>query len=79
MTWRLMPLLLAVITQSQEETNMSKAKFIKSIAERAMKARGENRPSPRVQRQLAKKEEVSRAANQTRINRAGSAATAPAN
>lgn len=76
-----MPLLLAVITQSQEETKVAKArvvKGIKSITERAMEAMGENRPSPRVQRQLAKKEEASRTANQTRINRAGSAAIAPA-
>ena len=57
---------------------MSKAKIIKSIGERAIAARGKRKHSPRVERQLAKKEEGSKAANRKRINKAGSVAIAPA-
>lgn len=60
---------------------MAKAKVIKaikSISERAMAARGKNKPSPRVEKELAKKQEGSKAANKKRINRAGSNAIAPA-
>lgn len=53
-------------------------KAIKSISERAMAARGKNKPSPRVEKELAKKQEGSKAANKKRINRAGSNAIAPA-
>ena len=55
-----------------------KKKIIKSIAERAKAARGEYKPSASAQRQLAKKEAGSKAANQKRINKAGSNAVAPA-
>jgi len=54
-----------------------KKKIIKSIAERAKEARGEYKPSASAQRQLAKKEAGSKAANQKRINKAGSNAVAP--
>jgi hypothetical protein len=57
---------------------MSKAKIIKSVSQRAKEAMGKRKHSPTVQRQLAKKEEGSKAANQKRINKAGSVAIAPA-
>jgi hypothetical protein len=74
----LVVLLVDMAKQWKEENRMSiKKKIIKSITERAKEARGEYKPSASAQRQLAKKEAGSKAANQKRINKAGSNAVAP--
>lgn len=57
---------------------MSKAKVIKSISQRAKEAMGKRKHSSRVQRQLGKKEEASKMANRKGMEKAGSAAIAPA-
>ena len=47
----------------QETAKVEKALSNKPISERATPARGENNPSPRVKKELAKKQEDSKAAN----------------